>query len=146
MDALAGANIFLFGGFRLDRRGGGLFRRDDRNIFVSVAIGARALDVLTVLVERPGDLVSKDQIIAAVWPGTVVDDSNLPVQISALRRVLDDGRAEGSCIQTVAGRGYRFVTAVTRSEADAGSRVTPPRRDSADGRGRESLAPVLKGG
>jgi DNA-binding winged helix-turn-helix (wHTH) protein len=96
MDALAGADIFLFGGFLLDRRGGGLFRRDDRNIFVSVAIGARALDVLTVLVERPGDLVSKDQIIAAVWPGTVVDDSNLPVQISALRRVLDDGRAAAS--------------------------------------------------
>jgi adenylate cyclase len=49
----------------------------------------------------------------AVWPGTVVEDNNLTVQILALRRVLDRGRAEGSCIQTIAGRGYRFVSTVT---------------------------------
>jgi TolB-like protein/class 3 adenylate cyclase len=54
-----------------------------------------------------------------VWPGTVVEDNNLTVQISTLRRVLDQARAEGSCIQTVAGRGYRFVAAVTRVAAEA---------------------------
>jgi TolB-like protein len=112
MTALTASDIFLFEGFRLDRRG--LFRRDERGAFVPVAIGARALDVLGVLIERPGDLVSKDEIMAAVWPETVVENSNLTVQIAALRRVLDRGRAEGSCIQTVAGRGYRFVPTLTR--------------------------------
>ena len=77
---------------------------------------ARAeLDVLGVLVARAGEVVSKDEIIAAVWPGTVVEDSNLTVQISALRRVIDQGRSDGSYIQTVSGRGYRFVAPVTHS-------------------------------
>jgi DNA-binding winged helix-turn-helix (wHTH) protein len=119
MDALATGDIFLFEGFRLDRHGGGLFRRDECGDLVPVAIGSRALDILGVVVERPGDLVSKDELIAAVWPGTVVEDSNLTVQISALRRVLDQGRSEGSCIQTIAGRGYRFVAAVTRTKDEA---------------------------
>jgi TolB-like protein len=57
--------------------------------------------------------------MAAVWPGTVVEDNNLTVQMSALRRILDHGRSEGSCIQTVAGRGYRFVPTVTRCAADS---------------------------
>jgi DNA-binding winged helix-turn-helix (wHTH) protein len=71
--------------------------------------------VLGVLIEGDGDLILKDEIMAAVWLGTVVEDNNLTVQISALRRILDQGRAEGSCIQTVAGRGYRFVAPVTRA-------------------------------
>jgi TolB-like protein/DNA-binding winged helix-turn-helix (wHTH) protein len=119
MEALATGDIFLFEGFRLDRRGGALSRRDGCGDLVPVAIGSRALDILGVVVERPGDLVSKDELIAAVWPGTVVEDSNLIVQISALRRVLDQGRSEGSFIQTIAGRGYRFVAAVTRTKHEA---------------------------
>jgi hypothetical protein len=63
----------------------------------------------------------KDEIIAAVWPGTVVEDSNLTVQISALRRVLDEGRSYGSYIQTVPGRGYRFVAPVTHPEGEVRS-------------------------
>ncbi|MGC1891881.1 MAG: transcriptional regulator, partial [Stellaceae bacterium] len=121
MEALAAGDVFLFDGFRLDRRRGGLSRRDARGDFVPMAIGSRALDVLGVLVERPGDLVSRDAIIAAVWPATVVEDANLNMQIAALRRVLDQGRAEGSCIQTVPARGYRFTVAVTRVEAEAHS-------------------------
>src|SRR5712691_4223122 len=113
MDALS-TDISLIEGFRLDRRAAVLFRRDERGVFAPMAIGSRALDILGVLVERPGDLVSRDEIIEAVWPGTVVEDSNLNVQIAALRRIIDDGRAEGSCIQTVAGRGYRFIAPVTR--------------------------------
>src|ERR1700737_18988 len=112
MEARATDDIFQFDDFRLDRRG--LCRRDAGGVFVPVAIGSRALDLLGVLVERPGSLVTKREIVAAVWPGMVVEDSNLTVQISALRRVLDQRRTEGSCIQTVAGRGYRFIAPVTR--------------------------------
>ena len=132
MEAHATGEIFQFEGFRIDR---GLSRRDERGGFIPVAIGSRAFDVLRVLVERHDDLVSKDEIMAAVWPGTVVEDNNLTVQISALRRILDRGRAKGSCIQTVAGRGYRFVVPMTRATANANSdtaaisgRGRPPRR------------------
>jgi TolB-like protein/DNA-binding winged helix-turn-helix (wHTH) protein len=122
------ADIFLFEDFRLDRRGDGLCRRDERGVFVPITIGPRALDVLAVLVARTGELVSKEEIMAAVWRRTVVESANLTVQISALRRVLDYGRSEGSCIQTVAARGYRFVVPVTRVE-----RSIPPtgRREAA---------------
>jgi adenylate cyclase len=126
LEALSSADIFLFEGFRLDRHG--LFRRDEGVGVASVEIGSRALDVLGVLVARSGDLVSKDEILAAVWPRMAVEENNLTVQISSLRRILDHGRAEGSCIQTVPRRGYRFVTPVTRVEP-----ATPP---VSDGSGR----------
>src|SRR5215469_12653952 len=113
MHGLAPSDIFLFEDFRLDRRGGGLFRCDGTGKFEPVAIGSRGLDILGVLIERAGEVVSKGEVIAAVWPGTVVEDSNLTVQLSALRRVLDQGRSNGSCIQTVAGLGYRFVAPVS---------------------------------
>src|SRR5580704_19086794 len=125
MEALAAGDVFLFDGFRLDRRGGGLSRRDARGDFVPMATGARALDVLGVLVERSGDLVSRNAIMTAVWPATVVEDANLNMQIAALRRVLDDGRAEGSCIQTVPGRGYRFIAPVTRGDPAPPLQSTP---------------------
>ena len=119
MDGPSSADISLFEGFRLDRRGGVLSQRDEHGVFAPLAIGSRALDILGALIERPGDLVSRAEIMDAVWPGTVVEDSNLNVQVAALRRILDDGRAAGSCIQTVAGRGYRFVVPVTRAELPA---------------------------
>src|SRR5471030_77511 len=135
MDALHPPGVFLFGSFRLDRSSGGLYRYAEAGDLVPVSIGSRALDVLGFLVGRHGDLVSKDDIMAGVWPDTVVEEANLTVQISTLRRVLDEGRPNGSWIQTVPGRGYRFVGAVTRPEAPApGSDDTrpvetqPPRR------------------
>jgi TolB-like protein/DNA-binding winged helix-turn-helix (wHTH) protein len=144
MDTLAATDIFLFEGFRLDRRGDGLFRADEHGSLVPVAIGSRALDILGMLVERAGDLVSKDELIAAVWPGTIVEESNLTVQISALRRVLDDGRADGSCIRTTPGRGYRFVLAVTRIEPDAraGAAGDPRGDDDTNGLADNRLPPV----
>ena len=119
MDALAADEIFLFEGFRLDRRAGGLLQADENGVWTPVAVGSRALDLLTLLVSRHGDLVSKDEIMAAVWPGMIIEDSNLPTQILTLRRVLDWGRSQGSCIQTVSGRGYRFVAEVTHAAAEA---------------------------
>jgi len=89
---LATAEIFEFEDFRLDRREG-LSQQDEWGVFVSTAIGPRALDVLAVLVERPGELVLKEEIMAAVWGRAVVENANLTVQISALRRVLDQGRS-----------------------------------------------------
>ena len=76
----AAGDVFLFDGFRLDRRGGGLSRRDERGDFGPMATGSRALDVLGVLVERPGDLVSMDAIMTVnqhrsgtpVLPGSTV--------------------------------------------------------------------------
>src|SRR3978361_1948191 len=80
--------VWLFDGFRLDRRSGGLFRPNDTGDLNPVPLGSRALDVLEVLARNHGDLVSKDAIMRAVWAGAVVEEKNLTVQISALRRVL----------------------------------------------------------
>ena len=81
-------------------------------VWAPVAIGSRALDVLGVLLRQPGVLVTKDAIMRQVWPGIAVEANNLTVQITALRKVLDGNRAAESCIQTVSGRGYRFVAPV----------------------------------
>ena len=119
MNAFAAEEVFAFEGFRLDRRARGLFRADTSGGLIPVAVGSRALDLLLLLVSRHGDLVSRDEIMTIVWPGMIVADGNLPTHIWALRKVLDRGRANGSCIQTVARRGYRFVAAVTRTPARA---------------------------
>jgi len=117
VDALTSADMFLVKDFRLDRSG--LSRRDQNGTFVPIPIGSRALEILAVLVKRPGDLVTRDEIIKRVWPATIVEYSNLPVQMAALRRHIDQGRVRGSCIQTVPGRGYRFIAPVTRTRAGA---------------------------
>ena len=116
-EMLASADILLFEGFRLDRSG--LFRLDGAGVATPVALGSRALALLGLLAGRGGELISKDEIMQAVWPHTIVEENNLTVQISALRRLLDPGRAQGSCIQNVPGRGYRFVAPVTRAEPSA---------------------------
>jgi TolB-like protein/DNA-binding winged helix-turn-helix (wHTH) protein/cytochrome c-type biogenesis protein CcmH/NrfG len=122
VDGLASLDSFAFEGFRLDLTAGGLFRTNGSGVTEPVALSSRAVALLALLVEQHGRLVSKDDIFATAWSGTVVGENNLTVQISALRRVLDDARAGGSCIQTVAGRGYRFVLPVTR----LGPEATPP--------------------
>ena len=57
-----------------------------------VRLGSRALDILIALIERPGELISKDELMARVWPTTFVEQANLTVHITALRRALGDGR------------------------------------------------------
>jgi DNA-binding winged helix-turn-helix (wHTH) protein len=78
-----------------------------------VSLGSRALDILIALVERRGELVSKRELMARVWPDTLVVDSNLSVHIAALRRVLQDGRAGNRYMVNIPGRGYSFVAPVT---------------------------------
>jgi DNA-binding winged helix-turn-helix (wHTH) protein len=119
MDAISSAESILFERFRLDRQGGCLFRLDQDGVCTPVALGSRALDLLGLLVERKGELISKDAIMAAVWPGRVVEEANLNVQISKLRHILDQNRKEGSCIQTIPGRGYCFVAQVKQPDTNA---------------------------
>ena len=70
-------------------------------------LGARAFDVLRALIERRERLVTKDELLELAWPGLVVEENNLQVQVSALRKILGNG-----AIATVAGRGYRFTPQV----------------------------------
>ena len=91
MEEHAGADVVQFSGFHLDRRRACLLRQDEAGVLTPVAIGSRALDILGLLIDRHGDVVSKDEILNGVWPG-VVEGANVTVQISALRRVLDEGR------------------------------------------------------
>jgi adenylate cyclase len=79
-----------------------------------VALGARALDVLLALVEHRDRVVTKAELLKLAWPGLVVEESNLPVQISALRRLLGSGT-----IATVAGRGYRFTATLAEARVSA---------------------------
>jgi DNA-binding winged helix-turn-helix (wHTH) protein len=80
-----------------------------------LSLGGRALEILTVLLERPGELVSKGELMARVWPNIYVEPSNLKVNISALRRVLRDGEDGNRFIINIPGRGYSFVSPVERS-------------------------------
>jgi len=82
-----------------------------------VNVGARVLELLRVLVEHSGKVVSKDELIACIWPDTCVSESNLKVQIAALRRALGEGRRGERYVATVNGRGYRFVAPVKRRDA-----------------------------
>jgi adenylate cyclase len=125
MDAPVVGEILMFEGWRFATRGGGLLRQEAAGAWTPVSIGARARDVLAFLLEQPGTLVSKDAIMDAVWPDVAVEPNNLTVQIAALRRVLDKGRAGNSCVQTVPGRGYRFVLRVTRLEEEHAGLATP---------------------
>ena len=75
-----------------------------------VLLGSRALHILMVLLERPGELVTRQELMARVWPNLFVDPATLTVHISALRRALRDGRDGNRFIINVRGRGYCFVT------------------------------------
>jgi predicted ATPase/DNA-binding winged helix-turn-helix (wHTH) protein len=109
---------FVFGPFRLMVR-----RRELIAHGVPVTLGQRALDILLVLVRRHGQLVTKNELMDEVWPGVVVEENNLQVHISALRKALGDDKGERRYLLTVAGRGYRFVHPV---EPEAGVSEAAP--------------------
>jgi DNA-binding winged helix-turn-helix (wHTH) protein/TolB-like protein/Flp pilus assembly protein TadD len=111
MRALPGSApaVFAFGPFVLDRD-----RRRLARDGAAVTITPKAFDLLVVLVERGGAAVSKDELMASLWPDSVVEESNLTFQVSTLRKAL--GAEGASCIATLPGRGYQFVAPLQQVE------------------------------
>src|ERR1700761_1054706 len=95
-----------------------LLLEDDR----PVRLGSRAFDILVFLIERAGAVVGKEELIARVWPKTFVEEANLKIQVSALRRALGDGQGDNRYVVTVVGRGYNFVAPIRKEEP---SRASP---------------------
>ena len=122
-DGPDGGRAISFGPFRLfaEER---LLLEGDR----PVRLGSRALDILIALAQRPGELISKRELINLVWPDTFVEEGNLKFQISALRRALGDGQAGNRYILNTPGRGYRFLAPVSVTDQP---RQPAPQRGSA---------------
>src|SRR6267154_2963819 len=93
--------VYESGGWEVD-----MLRRELRVQGVSVALGGRAFSIFAVLVQSTGQLVTKDELIARVWPGVIIEENTLQVHISAVRKVLG---ADRGMLKTSFGRGYRLV-------------------------------------
>lgn len=84
-----------------------------------IPIGDRAFEILIVLLEKAGELVTKDQLVARAWPNRVIEESNLRVQIAVLRKALGGGHDGPAYIAAVPGRGYRFAAATSSAGTPA---------------------------
>lgn len=98
------SNSYIIGPFRLDSEAQALYRNAE-----PLALSQRAVSLLRLLVEQPGEIISKDALIDAAWDGLAVEESNLTVQIASLRRVLGVEPGGERWIETLPRRGYRFV-------------------------------------
>jgi DNA-binding winged helix-turn-helix (wHTH) protein len=123
--------VIAFGAFRLDRESGRLLRGDE-----NVPLRHKTFAVLEYLALRPGRLVTRDELLDAVWPGTHVTPSVLAGCIVELRRALDDDAKAARFIETAHRRGYRFVGTPPVDEPPA-----PPRRMP---RGETELAELAR--
>ncbi|MGB7542983.1 MAG: winged helix-turn-helix domain-containing protein [Burkholderiales bacterium] len=121
-------NQFLFGNFCIDLRHGKFFSNG-----VPMEIKTKAFDILCVLASAQGKLVTKDELMAKVWPGLVVEENNIQVHVSAIRKVLGEDRSDPIHLFTVPGRGYRLVGVQPFASGDsdeagiAGARRLPDR-------------------
>jgi predicted ATPase/DNA-binding winged helix-turn-helix (wHTH) protein len=98
-----------------------------------VPIGSRALDILMLLIERAGEVVTKEEIMIHAWPRTIVEETNLRVHIAGLKRALRDDQTTSRYFSNVIGRGYSFVESVIwesdpTSASPGASTATPPSR------------------
>src|SRR5215467_11847076 len=100
--------VYNFGSFSLNAAEQQLLRNSK-----AVPLPPKAFAVLLVLIQNRGCLVTKDRLLAEVWPDVFVEEANLTVNIAYLRKVLAAGDAERPCIETVPKRGYRFVAGVS---------------------------------
>ena len=107
-------SFYQFGSFRIDRRER-LLLHDG----APVPLPPKVYDTLLALVTRSGHIVEKEELMRAVWPDTFVEEANLTVNISALRKVLGEGESEHHYIETVPRRGYRFVSPVIEVKNDS---------------------------
>jgi DNA-binding winged helix-turn-helix (wHTH) protein/pimeloyl-ACP methyl ester carboxylesterase len=115
------ANVYEFGNFRLDVRERRLLRDGQ-----PIALTAKVFETLRVLLERPGRLVTKDELMQHLWPDTVVEENNLTQNISVLRRALGEQRAGLGFIETVPRVGYRFLAEVRRPGSTHRAPLPPP--------------------
>jgi DNA-binding winged helix-turn-helix (wHTH) protein/TolB-like protein len=99
-----GTRLYAFGPFLLDTRERRLLREGE-----VVPLTLKAFDLLQVLVENQGHLLRKEELMRRVWPDAIVEENNLTVTISALRKALGEGPTDRQYIETVPRRGYRFV-------------------------------------
>lgn len=111
MMEMAGALELQFGPFRLLPQQRLLLRSD-----TPLRLGGRAREILVALVERAGEIVMKNELIARVWPNTIVEEGTLRVHVNSLRRVLGCGKSGVRYVENVTGRGYVFIAPVTRRE------------------------------
>ena len=109
-----------FGPFRLDTQ-----RRRLERDGVAVPLSPRGFDILQVLVEGRDRVLGRAEIMARVWPGLAVEEHNLSVQMSKLRRALGDTGEEAAVIATLPGRGYRFVAVIDAGEPPAAASPSP---------------------
>jgi DNA-binding winged helix-turn-helix (wHTH) protein len=99
--------MFQFGEFQIDTLARTLRREEE-----IVTLNRRAFDVLLYLVQNPGRVLTRDELLKNVWPETFVYENSLAQSISALRRALEEKPGDNSCIVTMPGRGYQFVSTV----------------------------------
>ncbi len=97
----------------------------------TVKVEPKAMTVLMYLADRPGEVVSREALLAAAWPGVVVGDDSLTQIIIKLRKAFGDAPDQPAYIQTIAKRGYRLVSRVSRSEPVAPNGAAHPDRLSA---------------
>jgi predicted ATPase/DNA-binding winged helix-turn-helix (wHTH) protein len=136
--------LLSFGKFRVNARERWIERAGSR-----LELGNKAFDVLLVLIERPGEVVPKNDLLDRVWHDVLVDDVSLRVQIAALRKALGDGKSRSNVIANVQGKGYAFLPIVSkarvprRSQADRLNRSNVPALPSRMV-GREGELPAIK--
>ena len=144
MSGLKSHLIYEVGDFRLDATRRLLYAKGAPD---PLPITPKVFETILYFVERPGELLEKDRLLAELWPGLVVEENNLTQVISVVRRVLGETRGENRYLATVPGRGYRFVADVVRrpdsTEADERTPTLEPATQLTVGRPRRVKPPAL---